>query len=97
MERIMLQDRSGKEVAEIEMHSNENGWIAGTIIQKSCKPEQENEFKEFEELVNSQVFSLLDEIADQIDANGYQIKDKGWQLYDIQIFEGKNISFRIHK
>jgi len=94
MKQIVLQDKEENEVAEIEVQSIKNGLVSGRMLKQSFSIEQENQFKEFEELVNEQVFSLLDEIIEKIDANGYRIKNKDWEIYDIQIFENQ-ISLRI--
>ena len=95
MNKIILQDKAGNEVAEIEIQSIKNSLVSGRIIKQSFSIEQESQFKEFAELVNEQVFSLLDGIIKKIDSNGYRIKNKDWEIYDIQIFDNK-ISLRIN-
>ncbi|MEM6805052.1 MAG: hypothetical protein AAF696_26890 [Bacteroidota bacterium] len=95
MNKIILQDKEGHEVAEIEIQSIKNGLVLGSLLKQSFSMEQESQFKEFAGLVNEQVFSLLDGIIRKIDAKGYRIKNKDWEIYDIQIFDNQ-ISLRIN-
>jgi hypothetical protein len=57
------------------------------------------QFEDFEEIVNNQVFSLLDEIEDRISALGITaIGEDGRRaaVVDLQVFPaGKRVSFRL--
>lgn len=58
-------------------------------------------FAEYEDIVNGQMFSLLDEIEDQIEALGLKVRfDTGYEanLEDLQIYPSTNrISFKVVK
>ncbi|MGK0388543.1 MAG: hypothetical protein ACI94Y_001273 [Maribacter sp.] len=65
------------------------------ILREKFNNQQKKDFKEFENLVNDQVFSLLDSIVEKIESHNFKIRERNWKIYDIQIFVEQNISFRI--
>src|SRR5260370_30592634 len=75
-----------------------HGLFAGHVDLASMPPRLRQLFLEFEEMVNNQVFSVLDEIEDKIASVGLQIVFPNGQeasLRDLQIYPSTGgISFR---
>lgn len=92
--RQIIEDKDGIIRAEIEIDSIKSNLFTGKIICDSFSEYQIKIFKEFEDLVNNQVFSLLDEVVNKIASFGFKLKGKDFQIFDLQIWEMKEFSFR---
>lgn len=94
--KLILRDKNKKQQAEISVDKFTGNLIQGRI--QSCAFDQElmQKITAFEELVNDfHVSELLDEIAEQLDAYGWVVAHQDWVVYDLQVFNKKDISFRI--
>lgn len=90
----IIEDVDGIKRAEIKIDSNQGNLFCGEIIIHTFTKNQMQTFKEFEELVNDQVFSLLDEVEEKIDSFGFKWKEKNSSIVDFQIYNMKTFSFR---
>lgn len=94
--KLILQDQSKKQQAEINVDKFTGNLIQGRM--QSCAFDQElmQKITAFEELMNGfHLGKLLDESAEQLDAYGWTIVHEDWTIFDFQIFNKKDISFRI--
>ena len=91
----LLKDNIGVIRAEIEITSVSKDLYSGYIIQQSFTNEQIESFKEYEYLVNNQSLSLLDIIESKIESFGFKLKDESNSIFDLQIWDMKDLSFRI--
>lgn len=92
--RQLLEDNTGEIRAEIEIRTVSKNLFYGNIIQQSFTNIQIEYFKEYESLVNNQVLSLLDKVENKIEEFGFKLKDEKIKIFDLQIWNMKNISFR---
>lgn len=90
----LLEDKDGIIRAEIEIISIKENLFSGKIIRHSFSEYQIQVLKEYEDLVNNQAFSLLDEIEDKIASFGFKLKGVDFIIDDLQIWNMKDISFR---
>jgi hypothetical protein len=78
-----------------------DGYFAGLIDLSLAPANLRQKFEEYEEIVNSQMFSLLDEIEEQIGALPLKVVfEEGAEFFvaDLQLYPGKGrISFKILK
>ncbi|MFD2562894.1 hypothetical protein [Aquimarina rubra] len=94
--KLLLTDIKKVQKAEVLVESFEDNLVQGVIVSYSFDNELLQKITEFEDLVNSFVIGeLLDEVTDQLDAYNWQVKDKDWTIFDFQVFNEKDISFRI--
>jgi hypothetical protein len=94
---VQLIDPKGNVVATANVTEKE-GLFAGHVDLASMPPRLRRLFEEFEQIVNDQVFSVLDKTEDKISSLGLQAVFPGAQevsIRDLQIFPSTNaISFR---
>jgi len=95
--KLILNDKNKEQKAEILVESCTDGLVLGIIVSHSFDKELQQKIKEFEELVNTFTLSLLDEVTEQLDDYQWEITGKDWIIYDFQVFDLKDISFRIRK
>ncbi len=100
LQYVTLTDQQRRVIATAQVVER-NGIFTGQIDLKSMPVSLKRLFKEYEEIVNSQVFSLLDEIEEKIESlhlkaefeDGYEVA-----LIDIQIYPtARKISFQVAK
>lgn len=89
-----IEDNTGIIRAEIEITSVSDNLFSGTIIKHNFSDEQIKLFKEYENLVNNQVLSLLDEIENKIESFGFKLNEDMIAIFDLQIWNLKELSFR---
>lgn len=68
--------------------------VSAEIIQDLRVPETKKLFDEFSDLINNQVFSLLDKIETEIDDLEISIEPGFKKIKDIQIFDS-HLTFKI--
>jgi hypothetical protein len=94
---ITIIDDSRRTLATARIAEKE-GYFAGSIDLKSMPAELRGRFEAYEEIVNGQMFSLLDEIEEEIGAlNLFAVFDDGQEfpLEDLQIYPGSAlVSFK---
>ncbi|MFC5048390.1 hypothetical protein ACFSTE_13635 [Aquimarina hainanensis] len=93
--KIILRDKNKEQIAEVLVHSFTENLVIGTIVSYSFDSILQQRITEFEHIVQTQQFSVLDEIAAQLDAYNWQINGKDWAIFDFQVFNTKDISFRV--
>lgn len=89
----ILEDKTGVQRAEIIITTKEGNLVEGSIINHSFTNEQVAIFEEFCEVINDQIFSVLDEIEDRIESFGFKIRYEKRKIFDLQIYNLKTISF----
>ena len=90
----IIEDKNGIEKAEILITSIKTNIFSGEIISNSFNDSEKELFLEFQALVNSQVFSLLDGVERKIESKGFKIRGEAYPIYDLQIWDMKTFSFR---
>ncbi|WP_299242903.1 hypothetical protein [uncultured Aquimarina sp.] len=94
--KLLLTDKNNEHKAEVLVESFEDNLVQGIIVSHTFDKNLIQKITEFEELVNSFVIGeLLDEITDQLDAYNWQVTGKNWVVCNLQVFNKKDISFRI--
>ena len=97
-ESIQIIDSSRKIVATARVNDRD-GRFAGTVDVSAMPAPMEGTFEEFEEIVNGQMFSFLDEIEDRI--NGLALRvilgdGRESCVEDLQIYPSSGkVSFRL--
>lgn len=92
-----LSDKDGKIKAKIKVKTVNMNLFSGEIISHSFSETQIKILMEYENLVNNQVFSLLDHREEKIESWGLKLKEENRRIFDVQIWNLKEISFRIVK
>ena|SRR5947209_11479574 len=99
-ETVKIIDSSRKVVATAQVAEREEGF-AGLVDLSPMPASLREKFDEYEEIVNGQMFSLLDEIEEQIRAfplrvvfeDGLESSMEGLQIYP----SSRRVSFRLVK
>jgi hypothetical protein len=93
--QYILTDKVKRQKAIVQPTRITDNLVEGTLLSYDFHDDLLQKIKEFESLVNDFVFgNPLEEVGKQLDAYNWKVQDKNWQIYDVQIFGGKNISFR---
>lgn len=99
-QHVTIIDQSRQVVATANV-SEKDGYFAGQIDLSPMPTTLQRQFEEYEEMVNHQMFSLLDELEEKIGdlllkvvfADGHVV-----QLTDVQIYPStKKVSFKVVK
>jgi hypothetical protein len=95
---VKLIDPSGKVVATAQV-ADEGAFYGGTIDLRETPPNLRALFEAFEEIVNGQMFALLDDIQERIGALSLKaVFDSGQEAYvkDLQVFPSTgDVSFKL--
>ncbi len=98
--KIWLVDAQERMLALIEIESMKGDVYCGQIIKNSFATEIQTIFDEFDEIVNGQMFSFLDEIEAKIHSLDLRVVEHlGYPpipVNDLQISTDGGISFRVH-
>lgn len=81
--------------AEVFVQNIINNLVQGVITSYSFDTSLKQKIAKFERLVNTQQFTVLDSITKQLDDYNWQVEGKDWTIFDFQVFNMKDISFRI--
>lgn len=96
--KLILTDKKKEQKAEVLVHSFTDDLITGEIVSHMFDESLKQKMTEFEELVNSFcIGELLDEATLQLDAYTWQVEGRDWVIHDFQVFDLKDVSFRIKK
>ena len=99
-QHVTIINQSRQTVATAEV-SEQGGYFSGRVDLSLMPAALQHQFEEYEEVVNQQMFSFLDELEDKIEglllkvvfANGDVA-----QLADVQIYPStKSVSFKVMK
>ncbi|MFK7904217.1 MAG: hypothetical protein AB8B69_03785 [Chitinophagales bacterium] len=93
----ILEDKTGVQRAKITVVEEKDNLVIGSIIQHSFTKEQIAVFEEYCEIVDNQIFSLLDKMEEQIESFGFKIKSEKREIFDVQVWNLQSISFRFKK
>ena len=100
LRNIKVIDHCRNVVATAQV-AERDGYFAGLIDLSLAPTNLRRKFEEYEEIVNGQMFSLLDEIEEQIGALPLKVRfEEGseFSIADLQIYPGKGrISIKILK
>lgn len=97
LQRVQIVDRERKVVATAHV-TEQGGYFSGVVNLRSMPAQLRQQFEEYEETVNHQLFSLLDDVEERIGhlllrvvfEDGYEA-----ELADVQIYpSAKKVSFR---
>lgn len=91
---LNVYEKNGTKNITISVTDMSGEWVNGRIIDNKMSVETKAIFKEFQSLAENQIFSLLDQSAERIEALGLNLGEGKPKIYDVQIFEDK-ISFKI--
>lgn len=95
---VKLIDGAGKVLAVAEV-ADEGAQYGGTIDLEATPPAVRALFDEFDEIVNGQMFSFLDEIHDKIDALNVTAEfsdGRAARLHDLQVYPSTgDVSFKV--
>lgn len=96
---VTLVDHSGNAVATARVSPRGDGIYVGSVDLGPMPPALRRSFEEFEELVNGQVFSLLDEVVESLGRNPLRVvfaEGHEARAEDLQIFPRTGrLSFRV--
>lgn len=99
LEPKYLVDKDSNVLGNLDVHAVENGLYRGELLSAKLPPELLDALRELEEIVDDQVFSLLDEVQDRIDRFELAVQctpgGPTRRIEDVQLFEGRRISFRV--
>jgi tRNA A-37 threonylcarbamoyl transferase component Bud32 len=97
---IYLIDQGAAKVAVLDVYFRDDHY-EGTIALESTPPQLRELFERFEEVVEGQMFSLLDDIEDRIGTVRLRVRfDDGGEanVVDLQVFPSTNaVSFKIRQ
>lgn len=91
---VKIKDLRHIQVATIQISEVNGNQYTGQLIESDFNTLQLDTLKEFEDCVNNQVFSILDDLAARIDTFGFFMADENTRIYDFQLF-GDQVSFSI--
>jgi len=92
---LQVISKNKEEKVNVLVQKIKGDLIIGTIKNKLFSDQLKKELLEFEKCVNTQQFSLLDQFANKLNAYKWGISKQKWIVSDFQIFNKKDISFRI--
>jgi len=94
-----LLDREGHIWGKIRVKEIRDNLVLGQFFPEPEFSRLQHLFSEYEDAVNQMVFSVLDNLEEAIDSQGLHLcttEEEGkLDLYDVQIMNKKDISFRI--
>ena len=91
----VIDNNRGEKVATVLIEKIKGDFCSGKIMKHSFTKAQIDTIIEHEEMINNQVFSLSDEMENKINSLEFSLRDSHQKIYDLQIWNLKEISFRI--
>ena len=96
---IQLIDQQGHLVGQIEIERREENLIFGRFVPGPAFSTIEHLFQEFEEAVDAQALSVVDELDAAIAALGLHVHTPGdsqrREAHDVQIWSDKRVTYRV--
>ncbi len=96
---IQLIDRQGHQIGQIEIERREENLIFGRFVPDSAFSTMQHLFQEFEEAVDAQALSVVDELDTAIATLGLHLNMPGdsqcLEAHDVQIWRDGSISCRV--
>jgi len=96
-ETLNLLDGSGTSVAQLHIASEEGDWSYGRVVVDDFSPELRKAIEWYDEVVENQMLSFLDDAILAVDQFALKIEDvRGLQrpVYGLQINRQNEVSFR---
>ena len=97
--RLYLVNSTGRVLAELDVKSADGDLYVGNIISNSFDDSMRKLFQAYSDIVNNQMLSYMDEIEERIRTYKFGVSVKipleYTPIYDLQIFNDNNISFRV--
>lgn len=90
--KLYLSYKKGDIIGIVRVYSIHKDTYLGKIEFTNFPEKLKNLFELHEEFVNSQIFSLTDDLENQIEE--WELKLNGIRIYDIQIMNSDDISFK---
>lgn len=87
-----LSDKTNKVIGIVGINEIQNNVYIGKIRFTNFPKQLRELFSQYEKLINLQVFSLVDELEENIDK--WELRLDSIEIYDIQIMNGDDISFK---
>ena len=95
---LFLQDKRGRKLGTILVERCEGNLRVGKIVPEEWPTDLQEVFSRYEQLINDQVLSILDEVEKEIDAYGFRVSSgstqNGEPITDLQITSDHRVSFR---
>ena len=96
-ETVYLFDQQFKEIAKVSITSMNGKAVTGIIITHKFSEEFCELFIEYQHLIETQIFSLLDEYEAKIQAQHITVKfeneERSYQIDNLQVYDLQVISF----
>lgn len=96
---LPLTDTQGRQLGQVTVERQEAGQLLGSFTPGPAFAEIEPLFREFEELANDQVLSLLDAVDASIDALGLRLRlaegSNTLEVHDVQLWSDGGISCKL--
>ena len=94
-----LRNNNRQHLGDVLITRLGNPWVKGKFAPSAAFAEVRPVFAEFEELVNDQVFALVDGVAEKIDNMGLQVcaalQGDCVPVFDVQIMNEHDIAFKL--
>lgn len=95
-----LMDQQTRKVASLNV-SETKGGFQGSICLEMTPQEIQGVFQKFEEVIEGQMFSLLDEVEEEIEKLSLQVVFENEDVFpvaDLQVFPSRNVvSFQVQQ
>lgn len=96
---VHLVDRQGQQIGQIEIERREENLIFGRFVPGPAFSTVQPLFQEFEEAVNLQALSMVDELDTAIAALGLHVQTPGAlqriEAHDVQIWSDGSVTYRV--
>lgn len=96
---LYLTDRHGRALGKIVVDQIEGAKHLGTFEPLDLPPKVEELFLRYEQLIEGQVLSLMDEIESEIDSYGFTVSKErgqpGERITDLQVYRDGGVSFQV--
>jgi hypothetical protein len=96
--RLLLLDPEGITLAELLIASEEEGWFTGKVLSQNFPPPIKQALAWYDEVVQYQMLSYLDEASSAIERFGLRVKtsdDSTHRVYSLHIAEPDDVTFRM--
>ena len=96
--KVSLIDPSGNTLAELLIADEVDGWLSGTVICQSFPREVKKALAWYDEVVQDQMLSYLDEASAAVQSFELQAKfsdGSAHKVYSLHISQNNEVSFRL--
>ncbi|MEL6868147.1 MAG: hypothetical protein AAFP19_27235 [Bacteroidota bacterium] len=92
---MILLDKTGTSIARLLQIEQSGQFLCGQVHALNMPKGLMELLEEQNELINDMILSLLDEMAEKIDAYGLYLKDTDWLLDDVMLGDDHRIYFKL--